>query len=153
MTKISYKAAGVVYREVDNGHLYLILKTSNGHCVFPKGTVKMRESKERAAKRETMEETGLTDVDIRMVKGFEEKASWIAGCKEKECLIDVTYYLFESRKGEIKLSVEHVGYGWIKHPDALGSLGYTERGIVKKAEEFLFHRQHTLTIDEFLKRR
>lgn len=57
-----YAAAGGIV--VDDGRVLLLRKRTEGVVVLPKGHIDPGETPEQAALRETMEETGYTDLQI-----------------------------------------------------------------------------------------
>ena len=60
-------AGGVVYRVVDGAPLYLLIRDSYKNWGFPKGHVEQGELPEGAALREVSEETGLSDLALRVL--------------------------------------------------------------------------------------
>lgn len=58
-------AGGVVYRMVDDRPLFLLIRDSYRNWGFPKGHLEPNEPADRAALREVMEETGLTELTLR----------------------------------------------------------------------------------------
>jgi 8-oxo-dGTP pyrophosphatase MutT (NUDIX family) len=57
-----YEAAGGIV--IDRGDVLLLRKRSEGVVVLPKGHVDPGETPEQAALRETIEETGYTDLEV-----------------------------------------------------------------------------------------
>ena len=60
-------AGGVVYRVVDGAPLYLLIRDSYKNWGFPKGHVEQGGLPEGAALREVSEETGLSDLALRVL--------------------------------------------------------------------------------------
>lgn len=57
-------AGGIVYRLVDGGPQYLLIRDSYRNWGFPKGHLEGEEGAESAALREVQEETGVADVVV-----------------------------------------------------------------------------------------
>jgi bis(5'-nucleosidyl)-tetraphosphatase len=124
----------VFYKEKKN-ILYLILHYSEGHWDFPKGHIEGKETHKETALRETKEETGLNP-DIK--EGFKESLSYFF--KQGKELINKTvfYFIGESKSKSVKISDEHIGFGWLRFEDAQKKLTYqNSRDILKKADLFL----------------
>lgn len=69
-----YSAGIITYIIRNNTILYLLLQYGAGHWDLPKGKIEKGETKQEAALRELMEETGLTaEID----NGFEETIYYI----------------------------------------------------------------------------
>ena len=73
---------------------------------FPAGKIELGERPEDAARREVLEETGITVASLRFL-----------GTSERE----KTVYLFHSAdfSGEVRLSEEHTEYKWLAKKEIL----------------------------------
>ena len=68
----------IVFRRTLDERLYLLLHYhyKGDYWDFPRGNIKAGETTKQAAIRETNEETGLPEEELRFVEGFEKTATW-----------------------------------------------------------------------------
>ncbi len=99
----------------------------------------MRETSFRAAVRETCEETGLKEEDLRFRRGFKVYERYLFNKGKTRVSKTVIFYLAETKERQIKISEEHEGFGWFKYKDALRLLGsYRENeSVIKRAHNFI----------------
>jgi len=147
------KSAGIIVFRLENSEpRYLLLHYApsepgrKGHWGFAKGHVEAGETEVQTAKRETKEETGLSD--IKIVPGFKEtekyffrqvyglkgearkKAPWIFKL--------VIFFLAETSVKDIEISDEHVGFLWLPFDEALKRITYkNSKELLKKANSFI----------------
>jgi 8-oxo-dGTP pyrophosphatase MutT (NUDIX family) len=134
----------IVFRKKSNKRLYLLLhyQFKGDYWDFPRGNLKDNETSEQAAIRETREETGLSEDELKIMEGFEEKVKWFYKLHNKPISKYVTYLLAETKKKEIKISKEHAGFKWLVFEDALRLLRYNNsKKLLLKAEKFLNHTE------------
>jgi len=137
------RSAGlIVFRRSEGKRLYLLLHYPRGsrrpkpYWDFPKGHIEKGEKPIKTAKRELVEETGLTD--IRSAKGFQEKIKYFFKFQKKTILKFVVFFLAETKAKKVKLSKEHIGYKWLVFEKALKQLKFQNaKKILKKADVFL----------------
>jgi 8-oxo-dGTP pyrophosphatase MutT (NUDIX family) len=116
--KIRKRSAGVaLVRRFDDEVRYLVLRCY-GYWDFPKGELEPGEDPLSAARRETVEETGLRDLVFPWGHGFIETPPYGQGKVAR-------YYLAESPAGEVELPVnpeleapEHHEYRWVTCDEA-----------------------------------
>ena len=134
--KREISAGAIVFRKDKNGIKFLLLHYPHGHWDFPKGHVEKGEKEIDAAIREIKEETGIDD--LKFIIGFNEKISyWYVEDGEKR-FKEVYLFLAETKKEEVKLSYEHVGYEWLEYEKALERLTYNNsKEVLKKAWDWL----------------
>ncbi len=151
------KSVGAVifFREKDSVK-YLLLHYQSGHWDFPKGHVEEGEDETDTLKRESKEETGITELNI--IPGFKKKIRYFykagkeeAARREKEGLAlnvvkNVIYYIAEAKTEAVKISFEHTGYQWLSYKEALKRITYkNSKDVLKEANEFLLNnRQESL---------
>jgi len=135
-----YSAGIITYAIKDNTILYLILQYGAGHWDLPKGKIEKEETKQEAALRELMEETGLTaEID----NGFEETINYIFTDYDKQ-LAQKTVYFFagQATTNTVKLSDEHTAFKWLPYNDTLEQLTYDNaKKVVKKANKHIIAMQ------------
>jgi len=128
-------AGAVVYRNGDEGRIYLLLQNA-GRWDFPKGGVEKGESEVDTVMREVEEETGLTDLEI--VPGFRKVIEYFYRRNGKNIHKQVTYLLGETKEERVKISFEHQGFGWFPYGEALDRASYDNSKVtLKEAEQFL----------------
>lgn len=138
---------GVVFRMEDGRRLYLLLHYPSGHFDFPKGHVEMGETEEMTLRRETEEETGITDLTV-----FPSRVSiryfYVAKGTEREKRIrngdglwvfkQVHFYPAETASKEIIISHEHQGSVWEPYEAALKQVTFgNARRVLMETEEYL----------------
>ncbi|MFA6322591.1 MAG: NUDIX domain-containing protein [Candidatus Buchananbacteria bacterium] len=113
------KTIGIVIFKKDGKSIkYLLLHRGGDYWTFPKGRPEGLENEIETALREVQEETGITEVKI--IEGFRQQYDYdfdtqiSDGVKEK---IYQTAVLFLGEVGEVevKISDEHVDYGWFDY--------------------------------------
>lgn len=133
------KSAGcVVYRETEGGPEFLLLRHVYKKEFWkpPKGLIDPSESEEQAALRETIEETGLSDLEI--VPGFRETISYFYRKEGQTVYKEVVYFLAKTKTHQVKLSFEHKGFKWLKPEDAIARATHdTDKKVLRKAIDFL----------------
>lgn len=136
--KYDEKSCGVVvFREEKGKRLYLLLNYPAGHWDFPKGHVEAEDLDEYAtAKRELLEETGITEVNF--IPDFREKISYTYKKGQQPSTKLVVFFIAETMQQNIKISFEHFAYKWLDYPAALSRLTFDNaKDLLKKAENFL----------------
>jgi bis(5'-nucleosidyl)-tetraphosphatase len=112
------RAAGtVVFRRTDRGVRLLVLRAYR-NWDFPKGMIEPGESELEAAKRETAEETGLTELDFPFGEEHKDTLAYAGGKIAR-------YFLAETGERDIKLPVspelgrpEHHEWRWVSYEEA-----------------------------------
>jgi 8-oxo-dGTP pyrophosphatase MutT (NUDIX family) len=107
-----------------------------GHWDFVKGHVEKGEAEADTVRRETVEETGLSDVDF--VDGFRERISYYYRRGGRTVFKEVIFYLLQANREEVQISGEHVGYAWLDYPQAMRRLTFKNaRNVLRKANVYL----------------
>jgi 8-oxo-dGTP pyrophosphatase MutT (NUDIX family) len=129
-------AGGIVFRrQADQAAHFLLIRDPYEHWGFPKGHLEAAESPLEAARRETEEETGLSDLvlhgPIRIIDWhFRFRGRYI----HKFC----HFFLFESAVAEVVPQLDEgiTDYRWLALDQALVTLSYDNaRGVLKRAGE------------------
>ncbi len=135
----SEKSCGAVVFRRNSETEYLLLHYEAGHWDYVKGQVEPHESERETVMRELREETGI--VDAYFVEGFREEIGYFYRRAGRTVRKMVVFFLIETRKGEVKLSYEHIGYEWLNYQKALERLTFDNaKNVLKKAHSFLMTR-------------
>ncbi|MFA6490102.1 MAG: NUDIX domain-containing protein [Candidatus Micrarchaeia archaeon] len=131
------KSCGIVVFSEDSGlRRYLILHYEEGHWDLPKGHVEKGETEEETARRETFEETGISELEF--VPDFRKTISYSFKRKGRMVPKEVVFFLAKTSAKEVYLSDEHVGYAWLPYLQAAEKVTYENaRLILWEAEDKL----------------
>lgn len=115
---------------------FLLLKYVNGHWDFPKGNVEPGESQYDTARREIIEETGISD--IMFLDGFKEEIHYTYKRDGRLIKKQVIFYLAKTGSDNVKLSYEHTDYIWADYDKARKIITYKNSlTLLKHAYDFL----------------
>lgn len=145
------KSAGAVvfYRSPEGKIEYLLLQHKS-YWHFSKGWIETGEKAVEAARREVVEETGLSD--FKFIDGFRARETFVykttkdSNKREQRGKIvfkTVIFYLIQAEGKNIKISSEHLSYEWLDFERALERLKQfkSSQGILKKANKFLYGKK------------
>ena len=123
----------VIWRKCEGGHEYLLAQHGAKHWSFPKGHVENDETEVETAKREILEETGLTadiDTNFREVVTYYPKPNVIK---------DVVFFIATPTGGEEHAQEEEIRQlGWFSFEDSLPLVTFaTDIDVLKAAEEYI----------------
>src|SRR3989344_6093873 len=93
-------AGAVVYFRSGKDILYLLLRHTTDYWNFPKGNLEKGETDELAAKREILEETGLT---VDFTAGFREEVHWFYTRDAGKVSKTVVFYIAEAHTHDVVL--------------------------------------------------
>jgi 8-oxo-dGTP pyrophosphatase MutT (NUDIX family) len=131
------KSAGVFLLREERGEIFVLALVGRNSWDLPKGGIREKESPFQAAKRELLEETGISEV----VWGFGDKE--IAPFKVTYTLRnktnkEVTFFVATTKKHKVFVSNEHLSYKWLPLPQAKESLPGRFHGLVDFFRELIF---------------
>jgi len=131
------QSAGVVFfRKIENRIEFLLLHYPSGHWDLVKGHIESNETAKEAARRESKEETGITD--IKLIDGFEEEIEYYFRYDNRDIHKKVTFFLSETKQDSVTLSDEHSDFIWLDFENATNKITFnTAKQIVKKANDLL----------------
>lgn len=136
-------SAGAIIFRRNKKIKYLLLHYPSGrkgakfsYWDFPKGHIEKKESPKDTAKREVFEETGIED--LKFLEGFKQTIKYFFKDKQKTIFKIVIFLLAETKTKKVKISFEHIGYGWFSYQEALKKLNFkNSKELLKKADIFL----------------
>ncbi len=134
-------SAGIItYTTNNDTALYLLLRYGAGHWDLPKGKIETGETKQEAALRELMEETGLT---AQIDDDFEETIHYIFTDYDKKLAQKTAYFFIgKATTTQVKLSHEHTDFKWLPYKDALEQLTYDNaKTLLKKAHNHIIKHE------------
>lgn len=144
----------VVYRQTDEGPKFLLLYHGGRYWNFPKGKIEAEEKSLEAAIRETAEETGLQETDLRMKRKFKAHERYGFFRNKRRIFKIVIFYLAETKTRQIKLSKEHEGFGWFLYRDARNLLrSYKDSETVLRQAYAFLRRSKEITSSRQLRQR
>ena len=136
-TKSQYEhsAGGVVYKRTGDGIKILLIKDKNGNWSFPKGLIEKNEDFIETAKREIVEETGISNVTfVDTIDSISYFYRFGGNLIRKK----VDYYLFTYRGNGVPKPLAKEGIQevkWFDPNEALAIIGYvkTNKPVLEKA--------------------
>ncbi len=154
MIAFEKSVGAVVFRKTDKEISYLLLdygkmkKGKDHYWNFVKGHVEKGETEEETMRRETIEETGISD--LRIVPGFRDTNRYVykaygeerkkrkqEGKKTLVAKISI-YFLAETKSENINISEEHTGFVWLPFEEAKNLLNYkSSKKTLEKANKYL----------------
>jgi len=142
---VERSAGAIIFRREEGKIYYLLLhypgfRGPKSHWDLPKGHIEKGEKLEDTVKREIEEETGLKEIEF--LKGFKETIKYFFKWKSKNILKFVTFYLAETKTGNVKVSFEHLGFEWFPYEKALERLTFKNaKEILQKANNYLIEHK------------
>jgi len=129
-------AGGITFKKDKGKDLLLLLKDQNDNWTFPKGLIEPGEDKKDAARREVIEETGISQIELfKELTPIQYWYRWEGDLIKKT----VYYFLFEAKGGEVPKPQQEEGIsqvGWFSPIKAWEMVGY--RKTNKKVLEEVF---------------
>ncbi len=137
----------VVFQKTPQGRQYLLLHYPSGHLDYVKGHVEEGETEEMTLRRETEEESGITELEV-----FSRRVSiryfYVAKGTEREKRIrsgaglwifkQVHFYPAETRTKDVVISHEHQGFVWEPYDIALKRLTFPNaKRVLTETEAYL----------------
>lgn len=137
------KSAGVIIFRKEKEYIYYLLlryqsqgKKGVDYWGFPKGHIEGKETEKETAIREVEEETSIKD--LKFLEGFRYFINYKFRKEGKIVFKTVTFFLAETSTKEVQVSFEHIGYEWIKYPQAVKELSFAnDLAMLKKANRFI----------------
>ena len=133
---VKQKSAGIVLFQNSHGaNRFLLLNYPQGHWDFVKGKMERDETPHETARRETGEETGITDIEF--IDGFEESVEYEFRFNNDLIQKKVIFFLAKTNISKISLSHEHKDFVWLEYEDAMKKITFQNaKKILAKANNF-----------------
>ena len=130
-------AGAVIFKRTEEGPIYFLLHYGSGHWDFVKGHIEKGETEKQTVRRETEEETGITD--LKIFSDFKQRIRYFFKRGKRETVYkEVIFYLAETTQQTVKISHEHIGFTWLNYEDAMRQLTFENaRNILEKANSVL----------------
>ncbi len=139
MTK-EKSVGAVLYRIEEQSILFLLLHYPGGHWSFPKGHRESEETKEETARREIIEETGITK--FVFIPGFQEKIQYFFSSKGKPVNKTVHYLVAKTGESRVSISHEHQGFEWLSFKESFSRLTFdNDMNIIALAKKFISEKE------------
>jgi len=141
-------SVGAVLFRVENGvRHYLLLHYPSGHFDFAKGHIEKGETEEMTLRRETEEETGITEISVfrfrvsiryfYIARG-NEREKRLRGDKGLWIFKQVHFYPAQTIGNQVVISHEHIGSLWLPYKEALSRVTFENaRLVLRETEAFL----------------
>jgi len=117
MSTMTVSTGVVVVRKESRGWKFLLLRAFR-NWDFPKGELEPGEDALQAAKREVLEETGISDLKFNWGTAYKETEPYLSGKKVAR------YYLAETRQSRVTFSInpklgqpEHHEFRWLSYAE------------------------------------
>ena len=133
---VKQKSAGIVlFQNFHGTNSFLLLNYPQGHWDFVKGKMECDETPYETARRETGEETGITDIEF--IDGFEESVEYEFRFNNDLIQKKVIFFLAKTNISKISLSHEHKDFVWLEYEDAMKKITFQNaKKILAKANNF-----------------
>jgi len=126
------KSCGAVVFRENADREYLLLHYESGHWDFVKGNVEISESEKETVLRELQEETGITRAEF--IEDFREKITYYYRRGGETIYKEVIFFLIKTKDPKVTLSYEHIGFKWLKYPEAVRKLTFENaKKVLRKA--------------------
>lgn len=137
----------VVFRTKEGRRLYLLLHYPSGHFDFAKGHIEDGETEVMTLRRETEEETGISDLKVFPCR-TNIRYFYVAKGNEREKRLrskrgiwifkQVHFYPAETQTQDIKISHEHIGSVWLPYEEALAKVTFgNAKRVLMETETYL----------------
>jgi 8-oxo-dGTP pyrophosphatase MutT (NUDIX family) len=130
-------AGGVVFRQEEGAHLFLLIRDSYANWGFPKGHVENGERAEDAAVREVREETGLHELELR---GMIQSIDWYFRFRGRLIHKVCHFFLMETTQHETapQRTEGITACRWVAYPEATNAISYANaRQVLRRAHEMI----------------
>ena len=106
----------------------LLLQYPQGHWSFPKGHVEDGEDHHTTARRELLEETGISELTI--VPGWKRRTEYTYSRRGSQMKKQVFWYLATTEEFIVKLSHEHTNFLWLDLNRAKEQLTFDQEKVI-----------------------
>ncbi len=136
-------AGAIIFRQVDNKPLYLLLhypamnhRSSRDFWDFPKGHIEPNESIVQTIRREVKEETAIDD--LVFIRGYKETIKYFFVHQGQKIFKIVIFLLAQTQTEKVIISDEHCGFAWLPYDEAVKTVTFeNSKQLLKKADVFV----------------
>ncbi|MBN4049304.1 NUDIX domain-containing protein, partial [bacterium AH-315-N14] len=131
---IEKSCGAVIYRKLGEGFEFLAVKSkANGHWSFPKGHMEKDESEKETARREVLEETGLS---IILLDEFRTKIEYQL---TESALKEVIFFIGITSEQSVNIQQEEIEeFRWLNYKEMLDLLTFeNSKKILIEVKDFL----------------
>ncbi len=142
------RSAGAFVFRWHNGNFELLLlkRLNEKHYDLPKGHIEKGETEEQAAKRETLEETGLK---VSFIPPFRQAVSYTFHNGKTRVRKSVVYFLAWATNDRVTTSKEHKGYKWCAYKEAVQKVHYKDSvPAVNRAFDYIARAQKMYALNQ-----
>jgi 8-oxo-dGTP pyrophosphatase MutT (NUDIX family) len=140
MVRTERSAGFVVFAQEDVAKPREFLLLDYGrHWDYPKGHVESAEDDLAAAYRELREETGLTELQVERIHGFEHEIAYtFRSNRFGQVRKTVRYFLARTATRQIQISDEHQSFIFLPFDQAVEKLTFeTAKSVLRRANVWL----------------
>jgi len=109
------KSAGVLLLRENRGEILLLALVGRTSYDLPKGGIRDGESAFKAAKRELLEETGISEVSWDLMG---ETSFKVCYALRNNVVKEVTFFVASTTQSKVQVSDEHQSYKWLTLDEA-----------------------------------
>ena len=129
------KVCGAVVFRKGKERQYIIIKNLSGHIGFPKGHCEDGESEEETARREVLEEIGIS---VSLIPGFRCEMHYEAAIEGEILEKTGVYFLAAVNEEAVKIQNEEIPDWWtLPYEEALQKVNFgSDRNILRRAQYY-----------------
>ena len=134
---VTQRSAGaVIFTGDGDERRFLLLLYPTNHWDFVKGKIEAGEDDRQTVVRETLEETGISDIEF--IEGFQREIRYNFVHEGVFIRKSVSFYLARTNTTRVRLSHEHRAHVWEGYEQAMDTLTYENaRGVLEAANRLL----------------
>ncbi len=134
---VTQRSAGaVIFTGDGDARRFLLLLYPTNHWDFVKGKIEAGEDDRQTVVRETLEETGISDIEF--VEGFQKDIRYNFMHEGVFIRKRVSFFLARTNTSSVRLSHEHRAHAWEEYGQAMDTLTYENaRGVLEAANRLL----------------
>ena len=125
----------VLFKKTGEKPEFLLLHYPAGHWGIPKGHVEGNETEEETVRREILEETSLSNIEL--IPNFRHEITYFFRRGKETIFKEVTVFLARVGEEKVSISNEHTGFEWLSFDYAMQRLTFKNtKDAFEKASSF-----------------